>query len=455
MHRNRRLLTRLLTRRQLKILSLLLVLVYLALRAVSDGTLQDRRHDARSAELGDVASGPTSVRLLLLSPLEPTATLPGEHCDTEACRTLLDLLEHAERKIDFAIYGIRRQPKIFAALVAAQQRGVEIRGVVDRDKEGKFEYADTEKLIEALQSVRADALSQKTSSQKSSPHAARYDDALMHNKFFVVDERWVWTSSANLSDTDLTGYNANLAVVIDSPEVAAQFTHEVDQMYERGLFHRQKKFRFLPKVSLGQERVQVFFPPRGDAAKALLAQIRGAREQIDVAAFYLTHKDLARDLILAHRRGVKVRVILDATAAQNQYSLHTRIRDAGIALKVENWGGKMHAKAAVIDGRFVVAGSTNWTKAGFAENDENLLILDSPAQAAIFQQWFEALWASIPERWLTEDPAPESWDSGMACTDGVDNDFDRRTDAEEASCAKKPARAAEKTLESPAPQAVK
>ncbi len=462
MRRTRHLLTRFLSRHQIKILSLLVVLLYFLFRAVSDGkvrilqseslevaprfpteeVVQDAaREPTQDAKLHAVeaSDAPGRIRLLPLSPFDSVSKLPGEHCDTEACRTLLDRIEHAKQHIDFAIYGILKQPQIFEALVAAKQRGVQIRGVVDRKKNGDYEYTDTENLVDKLQTVRADALPQKNSSKKSTQPAVLYDDALMHNKFFVMDGRWVWTASANLSDTDLTGYNANLAVLFDSPELAAQFTQEVDQMYERGLFHRRKKLLALPEISIGQDRVRAFFPPKGNMAKKLLTQIHDAKESIDVAIFYFTHKDLARDLILAHRRGVKVRVILDATAARNLYSLHAQIRDAGIPLKVENWGGKMHAKSVVIDGRFVVVGSTNWTKAGFARNDENLLVLDSPSQAALAQQWFDALWASIPERWLVEDPDPESWDSGSACTDGIDNDFDYAIDRADAGCAPKPA----------------
>lgn len=408
------------------------------------------------------------LRLIPLSPLPPSASqvgdplYPSDTCDTESCRLLLSKIEGAEHKIDFAIYGIRRQPKLFAALVAAKQRGVEVRGVVDRNKEGDYEYSDTSALVEALKTVRADEAPQKKSATQKRHRASDaakdasetasytkksqdgamsapvttevYDDALMHNKFFVIDERWVWTASANLSDTDITGYNANLIVWIDSPEVAAQYTREFEQMYLQGRFHRQKRVNLLRPVSIGDEHVQVFFPPKGDAFKAVSAKINDAKKSIDVAIFYLTHKDLARDLIAAHRRGVRVRVILDATAARNRYSAHTQIRDASIPLKVENWGGKMHAKSAVIDGRFVIAGSMNWTKAGFGKNDENLLILDSVEEAARYAEWFEVLWVSIPERWLREDPDPESWDSGVSCTDGIDNDFNRRTDAGQASC---------------------
>ena len=43
----------------------------------------------------------------------------------------------------------------------------------------------------------------------------------MHNKFFVVDKRFIWTGSANLSDTGTGGYNANIVAELDSVYFAA------------------------------------------------------------------------------------------------------------------------------------------------------------------------------------------------------------------------------------------
>ena len=69
-------------------------------------------------------------------------------------------------------------------------------------------------------------------------------------------------------------------------------------------------------------------------------------------------------MVDAKERGVKVRVILDATAATNGYSKHNYLRENGIDVKVESWGGKMHMKAAVIDSKHIIVGSMNWTFAG-------------------------------------------------------------------------------------------
>ena len=153
--------------------------------------------------------------------------------------------------------------------------------------------------------------------------------------------------------------------------------------------------------------------------------------------FFLTHKQISKSLVNASTRGVKIRIILDATGATNAYSKHRYLRDHGIPVKVENWGGKMHMKAAVIDQRHLVFGSMNWTAAGESKNDENMIIAkDAPRQAQTLTLFFEELWASIPDRWQQGAPRPESTDSGTACHDALDNDFDGAIDAADPGCAR-------------------
>ena len=58
---------------------------------------------------------------------------------------------------------------------------------------------------------------------------------------------------------------------------------------------------------------------------------------------------------------------------------------AGVPLKVEIFGGKVHDKFAVIDVNgadpVVITGSYNWTASGADDNDENTLIIHNPQVA--------------------------------------------------------------------------
>lgn len=415
-----------------------------------------------------------SLRLILN---EPSGEAPLDECKAEVCTALVRLLDDAERSIDFAVYGTRNQSTIRAALERAQARGVEVRGVVDRDAEGKNYYTDTDALVAAIGSVHDDqkvdegrkkAKARETNSYEPkcprpegfegpvqclaydlgdkclmAAHASREPldaaDAIMHNKFFVVDDRFVWTGSTNISDSGTGGYNANLVTVVDSRKVANLYRKEMDQMFVNGRYHRKKRSHGAFEAKLSNANVEVLFSPQDTPIRERVRPIlKAATERVDIAVFFLTHKHIAADLIKLHRKGVKIRVIIDATAAKNGYSKHELLRAAGIPVKVENWGGKMHMKSAVIDGKTVITGSMNWTTAGDDDNDENVIIVHSPEHAAQYETFFDGLWERIDDRWLTANPDPESRDSGTACTDGVDNDFDHEADLADAGCGDNP-----------------
>ncbi len=89
-------------------------------------------------------------------------------------------------------------------------------------------------------------------------------------------------------------------------------------------------------------------------------------------------------------------------------------------------------KAALIDKKHIIIGSMNWTSAGESKNDENtLVVLNDSINGKDMSNFFERLWDSIPDKFLNQDPAPESLDSGASCYDGIDNDFDKKIDGDD------------------------
>ncbi len=372
-----------------------------------------------------------SVELLFAGPF--VVAFPGDRCKVEICTRLLELIQGAKISIDFAVYGMRYQTQLLDAVLAAQERGVVVRGVVDRDRDGRNYYKSTDQWVKRLGNVRDDYEAEQKLDRLGK--RARFN-RIMHNKFFVVDGRWIWTGSANISDTGTGGYNANVVAVVDSPQLAAVYTEEFEQMWS-GRFHQLKESDGVERFAIDGVETEVWFSPQDKAMRngvqVLIAQ---AERRIDLAVFYLTNKYVIAKLIAAHKRGVGVRVIVDATSAQSEYTKHELLRDAGISVKVENWGGKMHMKAAAVDGRAMVIGSMNWSFSGATINDENTLILRSPELAVEFESVFDRLWNSIPQKWGGPgvNPDPESADSSPACTDGIDNDFDDLADGKDPGC---------------------
>jgi phosphatidylserine/phosphatidylglycerophosphate/cardiolipin synthase-like enzyme len=424
-----------------------------------------------------IADPSGSIRLILNDPLQFPA--PEDRCEAEHCLALVELIDGAQETIDFALYGMRDQSRVMEALRAAKARGVKIRGVVDRDLEGNNYYSSTEALIELIGKGKvrddqaADAMISRRDARRKfereprcerpegfkgpvqclaydlgdecllAAHSSREElegsEGIMHNKFFIADGRKLWTGSTNVSDSGTGGYNANLVTVVDSELVGRWYTEEFEQMFEKRRYHTLKEAGGPFKATLRNAEVEVMFSPQNDPIRrGVRPLLKHAEKRIDIAVFFLTHKHITEDLIAAHQRGVKVRVIIDATGAKNGYTKHELLRAAGIPVKVENWGGKMHMKSAVIDDDKLVTGSMNWTSAGEYSNDENTILVQSPQLAAQYSKFFDKIWNEIPDTWLEANPDPESRDSTTACTDGSDNDFDRLRDAEDPGCSDTP-----------------
>ncbi len=345
-----------------------------------------------------------------------STVLPGATGPSTTAQALIDQIDAATTSIDFALYGVGGSQQVIDALVAAQNRGVTVRGVMDTSSTGWYAYRDSETLINALApgSIVTDN-----------------DDALMHNKFFVFDDRYVWTGSGNVSDTGLyVEYNSNWSILIDHTGLAAAYTDEFEEMFA-GYFHTAKSdnttHTFAPLAD-GSVIESYFAPTDAAEANAILPAIDGATSYIDARIFTFTDWDVRDALIAAHNRGVSIRVIIDASGAAGEFSIHEELRTAGIAVKVENWAGKEHMKSLVADGEVVILGSQNWTYSGDTINDENTLYIENTVLAQSFADDFQLAWDSIPNTWLSGNPGAESANSPGSLTDFIDNDHDHLTD---------------------------
>lgn len=134
---------------------------------------------------------------------------------------------------------------------------------------------------------------------------------------------------------------------------------------------------------------QVYFSPEGGAQAALVATLEQARTSVLVQAYTFTSAPVAAALKAAHDRGVEVKVILDRSQRTDRYSGMTFLVRAGIPTWIDSRHPIAHNKVMVIDGRTVVTGSFNFTRAAEEKNAENLLILESPALANLYRKNWE------------------------------------------------------------------
>lgn len=133
-----------------------------------------------------------------------------------------------------------------------------------------------------------------------------YQGALMHNKFFIFDNQKVFTGSTNISSTCLTGYNSNVAVVINSSQIANYYRKEFEQMYS-GKFHNEKVKQEKEPVNIDGMIVFVYFSPSDKITTTkIIPLVQSSQKYIYIPAFYLTHRGLTNALIEAKNRSVDI-----------------------------------------------------------------------------------------------------------------------------------------------------
>ena len=346
---------------------------------------------------------------------------PDRNCSTNICREILNNINSAKESVDLAIYGYSSVPDIEKALVRAKNRGVKIRLVYDVDANGGNIYENTRYLTEMLTNNMSDLHSIEA-------------DKIMHNKFYIFDNKILITGSANLSHTDMSGFNTNAVVKINSKEIANIYKQEFEQMYN-GKFHNEKNVINNKDFSMDGTNTKIRFSPIDKSTTTtVLPLINNAKKYIYIPTFVLTDKKVVDALINAKNRGVEIKVIIDALNASAKYSQHEELRKNGISVKTENYAGKLHSKSMIIDDKYTIIGSMNFSKSGENKNDENLILFENSEIAKFYKQFFLYQWNKIDDKWLKYNAKAEGHDSIGSCSDGIDNNYDGFTDLNDKRC---------------------
>ncbi|TGD81778.1 phospholipase D-like domain-containing protein [Hymenobacter wooponensis] len=139
----------------------------------------------------------------------------------------------------------------------------------------------------------------------------------------------------------------------------------------------------------------VYFSPGLACVEAIQAFIQAAQQTLDVCVFTVADDRLTEALLMAHHRGVKLRLLTDNDKVRDQGSDVQQLYAAGILTRTDCTEYHMHHKFAVADGQAVLTGSYNWTRSAASHNQENLLISQDPALVGQYSREFERLWEQM------------------------------------------------------------
>lgn len=289
-------------------------------------------------------------------------------------RYLVEAIDSAKSSLDIAIYNFTLK-SVSDAAIRAHQRGVTVRIVMESDN---MDSNSVQRMVNA-----------------GIPIVGDFQPGSMHNKFVVIDGYEVWTGSANLSAGAFYTDNNNL-LRIRSTQVAENYTVEFEEMFYDNLFGQNTKAATPnPEVKVDGMSVETYFSPDDKAANHLIALIQNSATRIDFMAFSLTSDSIASALIARLNAGVDVRGVMDASQVEsNTGGEFANLRQDGVDVRLSQGDGLMHHKVMIIDGRYVVTGSYNFTGNAERSNDENLLIIDDPALAAQYEAEFEKVFVA-------------------------------------------------------------
>jgi phosphatidylserine/phosphatidylglycerophosphate/cardiolipin synthase-like enzyme len=130
--------------------------------------------------------------------------------------------------------------------------------------------------------------------------------------------------------------------------------------------------------------VKVYFSPKGGCTEAIISEIDQAKTEFLVQAYSFTSAPIAKALVNAHKRGVKVQAILDKSQRSEKYTSATFLTNAGIPTFIDTKHAIAHNKVMIFDKAKVITGSFNFTKAAEEKNAENLLIISSKELAKFY-----------------------------------------------------------------------
>ena len=130
---------------------------------------------------------------------------------------------------------------------------------------------------------------------------------------------------------------------------------------------------------------EIYFSPHGGCTEAVVDALNRATNSVLVQAYSFTSAPIAKAVVDAHRRHLRVAVILDKSQRTERYSSADFLRN-------DSRHAIAHNKVMIIDGATVLTGSFNFTKAAEENNAENLLVIrDSELAAKYTANWKEHL----------------------------------------------------------------
>ena len=280
----------------------------------------------------------------------------------------------AETQVDIAAFDLDSE-SIVQALIDREEAGVPVRAVTDSSNED----------LSSIRRMRRHGISVVEDKRR----------ALMHNKFIVIDGRYLWVGSMNFTSNGAFCNNNNL-VFIDSPRLAANYTVEMDEMYEDRLFGPTSPENTPnEKLFIGGIEVENYFAPEKELSPIIARTVARAQEEILFMAFSFTDDLIGEAMLGRADAGVRLHGIFETVGSDTEFSYFSRmdsLRLPNLEVRKDGNSRTMHHKVIIVDRKTVLFGSFNFSDSANRRNDENIIIIHDPTFASFFIEEFDLVW---------------------------------------------------------------
>lgn len=273
---------------------------------------------------------------------------------------VLDEIHAARCTIDLNVYMLT-DDEVFDALFAAEERGVEVRVILEQHPFGMF--GDQQEAFDRLTTAGI---------------AVRWEPAglqFSHAKYMVVDGR-----TALIMNQNLTGaaFNSNR-------EFGVITTRLEEVAHAQALFHAD-----WTESSTGTIDGPLLVSPDNARAR-LLDFIASAQTSIDVYAEIIRDDEILAALRASVGRGVRVRLIMNASLDEEDIAAVNELSDAGVDVRLME-RLYIHSKTMVVDGEQALVGSINYSETSLDNNREVAMIVDEAPLLTRINAVFERDW---------------------------------------------------------------
>lgn len=320
-----------------------------------------RGSDGNSGDDAPADAAPDAVDGVGCTALTPrTVPLEAFVGPTGLQQRMTALIDSAQHTLDVQMYLFTVKP-LAERIVAAKQRGVAVRVILDPDEAGN-------------NAVEPILMNGGVTFRQSSPTYT-----YSHAKYLIVDRSAVAIMSMNFN-VDAMNTERNHGVIDKDPEDVSDVQAIFDMDWAMAGNEPMKQ------ADLTCTRLIV---SPNNARQRIIEHVNSAKSTLDLELMYLSETAVRNAVGQAKARGVAVRVILEDPTDDSV----TYLTGLGITVKFPPSSIYLHAKLIIADG-IAFVGSENMSITSLSKNREVGVLVLEPAQQAVIKASFESDWTA-------------------------------------------------------------